>query len=58
MIQFMKRLVRACRFTGEASPKPIRRKSLSFREGGAVPTRDYDTAEHRRHHHYYEDLLT
>ncbi len=58
MIEFIKRLVRACRFTGQASPKLIRRRSLIFGEGRAVPTRDYDTAEHRRHHHYYEDLLT
>lgn len=58
MHRSIKRLIKACGLGNGPSPTLVRRQSLIFVEGRAVPHREHDTSAHRRHSHYYEDLLS
>ena len=43
----------------DPEPVRVRRQSVLFPEGRRIPAYcHHDTARHRQHHHYYEDLLS
>jgi len=59
MIRLIKALVHTCWSANQQPDRRVRRRSLVFPEGQVTPAHcRHDTAKHRRHHHYYEDLLT
>ena len=58
MHRSIKRLINACGLGNPPPPGLVRRQSLIFEEGRALPNREHDTSAHRRHYHYYEDLLS
>ena len=58
MHRSIKRLIKACGLGNSLSPTLVRRQSLIFVEGRAVPNRQNDSSAHPRHSHYYEDPLS